>query len=346
MTKIACKPARAAGLVRREILVVIAVLLLAVLLILPYLNQRRIEVRRTLCEARQMRTAQAILRHALHRGHLPGYRNLQAIDARGQRRPASWVFPVLPYLFPLSARVDQPPSNNPDDVLQWLEKNKGLTGPYAQVYEDFGEQGPEASRGGRPKVYVLELVCPANPPEDAASQPGWNSFVVNTGMSDAQASSEFPADWPSNGVFTDQFSETGLLADPTTLEFIAAHDGLNDTILLSENVDSGLWTDESESKVGFVWVAGFVNGQPDPGDKLRRINDQIGHGDGSIRFARPSSYHPGGVNAAMCNGSTRFLDERIDYVVYVQLMTTDRHNVRYPGTDKPVEAPYRLERPK
>ncbi|MGI9469418.1 MAG: DUF1559 domain-containing protein, partial [Rubripirellula sp.] len=38
-------------------------------------------------------------------------------------------------------------------------------------------------------------------------------------------------------------------------------------------------------------------------------------------LARPSSAHRTGVNAAFADGSTRFIDENIDYRVYQALMT-------------------------
>jgi type II secretory pathway pseudopilin PulG len=40
-------------------------------------------------------------------------------------------------------------------------------------------------------------------------------------------------------------------------------------------------------------------------------------------YARPSSYHPGGVNAAFCGGEILFLREDLDYKVYKQLMTSE-----------------------
>jgi prepilin-type N-terminal cleavage/methylation domain-containing protein len=40
-------------------------------------------------------------------------------------------------------------------------------------------------------------------------------------------------------------------------------------------------------------------------------------------YARPSSFHPGGVNASFCGGEILFLREDIDYNVYKQLMTSD-----------------------
>jgi prepilin-type processing-associated H-X9-DG protein len=40
-------------------------------------------------------------------------------------------------------------------------------------------------------------------------------------------------------------------------------------------------------------------------------------------YARPSSFHPGGVNMAFCDGHVRFLSDKIRYGVYQALMTPD-----------------------
>ena len=40
--------------------------------------------------------------------------------------------------------------------------------------------------------------------------------------------------------------------------------------------------------------------------------------------AFPSSHHPGGVNVAFVAGNVKLLSERIDPLVYAQLMTTNR----------------------
>ncbi len=48
---------------------------------------------------------------------------------------------------------------------------------------------------------------------------------------------------------------------------------------------------------------------------------------GGLTAARPSSHHPGGVNAMFCGGNARFLADDIDYRVYTQLMTPNGADV-------------------
>lgn len=49
-----------------------------------------------------------------------------------------------------------------------------------------------------------------------------------------------------------------------------------------------------------------------------------------VRKARPSSYHPGGVNAAFAGGRVMFLRENIDYITYIALMTPNDNRSETP----------------
>lgn len=62
---------------------------------------------------------------------------------------------------------------------------------------------------------------------------------------------------------------------------------------------------------------------------------------GNVAFARPASFHQGGVVAAFADGHTTFLSQDIDYVVYCQLMTPNGADAMFPGTAEPVPAVYR-----
>ena len=68
-------------------------------------------------------------------------------------------------------------------------------------------------------------------------------------------------------------------------------------------------------------------------DKFSRINTGRDAGDRpqDIRYARPSSRHPGGVVASFCDGHQQFLSEDIEYVVYQHLMTPDSAKAGVPG---------------
>ncbi len=322
---------RLAGRTRRDVIVVIFVVGMLLLVVIPLLLRQRTRSRRELCQQRQLAVTKAILHYESDRQRFPGYRNLQASDIDGNQQPTGWVFPILPYLHP-PGLGDLPAKGPLPDARP----------PYEGVLKKHGPEGASSARGRRPNVYIQEVVCPDAPPSDPEKTPNWSNWVVNTGMPDAEPADGTPPDWQANGLFLDLF-KNGEKGDgnSTTVAFVGQHGGPQATLLFSENVDSGLWTDHGEAQVGFVWVPGFVEGVPDPGDQVLRINQSIGVGDGSMKFARPSSYHGAGVNVAYVSGRLQFLNQDIDYLVFTRLMMVDSDGAKLPGTDTPVPPPYR-----
>ncbi|MCG8586665.1 MAG: DUF1559 domain-containing protein [Pirellulales bacterium] len=75
-----------------------------------------------------------------------------------------------------------------------------------------------------------------------------------------------------------------------------------------------------------IECVGALEGNEEPSDESDEIWLQINddkHYDGGadLAHARPSSFHKGGVNIAMCDGRVLFVRQTIDYHVYRQLMT-------------------------
>jgi hypothetical protein len=338
------------GLMRRDVIIAIVLMGLLGCLLLPWLLRQQATSKRLICERRQGSMGSAIREFEATVGHFPAYRNVQAIDADGQEQWTGWVFPLLPYLRPPREDSRQAgPRRSADEPTDGDggaadAEPQPLPAPlYVDLYAQYGPDGPDATRGKKPTRYLFELVCPADPPPDPAATPNWSDWVANTAMPDALPSPDFPADWPANGVCFDLVTPGGVgTPGMVTAAFIEAHDGLDNTLLLTENVDSGTWTDHHEFQVGFVWIAELQGGVPDPGDALLRINQRTGRGDGSLRFARPSSHHVGGVNVVFASGASQFLSEQIDYLVFARLMMSDSRDVKIPGSDSPVPKPYRL----
>lgn len=332
-------PKRKSGLTRSELVAIVAMITLGFALLVPFIHQQKVQSQRNFCELRQIHTAFAVLHQASQAGQFPGYKNLRAIDADGRRQPTSWVFPALPYLFPSNVQIIFDAESGKYEVA-------GLdqipAGPYTEVQMKYGPDASLQTRGTAPEIFIKELVCPADRPPGSARVLARTSFVVNTGQPDVLATDDIPADWLANGMFTDQFTATGPRAKSHSIDSLNDQDGSDYTLLLSENIDAGRWTDTDEAQVGFVWVAGFVDNEPAPGRAVHRINQQIGLGDGSIRFARPSSYHPGGVNAVFCSGRTTFLNDEIEYLVFAQMLSSDDSAVMLPGSNEFALEPYRV----
>jgi prepilin-type processing-associated H-X9-DG protein len=155
-----------------------------------------------------------------------------------------------------------------------------------------------------PRVVLDIFKCPSNPP--ASRTTPQLSFVANAGASSAVAQS------PANGVFLDR--SAGASAPALSLTNIA--DGESNTIMYSENVQATEWHLAQKNDITFVWHPTTT-----PSDEMR-INRGIAS-PLTENTARPSSRHAGGVNAAYCDDRVEFLSERIDYKVYMQLMTSN-----------------------
>ncbi len=157
--------------------------------------------------------------------------------------------------------------------------------------------------------YMPVFVCTSDPSRMEDQSLPWLSFVVNCGL---------PGD-KDDTVATGVFHNHNVDAKPVTvsLDYIAQHDGSQDTLLLSENLQAGLWTDTDEANVGMVWWRDL--------DECSRINrcTDVGPRPQDIKYARPSSPHGGVLVVLFCDGHAQQLLDKIDYKVYQQLMAPD-----------------------
>lgn len=327
-----------AGLTRAELVTTVVILALFAGLLLPWILQRRGVSQRQFCESRQMIVAKGIFLSSVESPRFPGYRELQASGIPEAAVETSWVFPVLPYIHPAGSEIgDELKTRSVGELAEDKDPVRFRDGPYRGLYLDFGEQGNRA--GSRIPDYLPELVCPDSGKSPSESQPQPISFVANCGMPDVR-DGDGPLDHLPNGVFFDQIAGSQTM----TMDFLFEHDGLENTLLISENLNAGQTFEPTEPQVGLIWINSYVDGVAtrDPA-RLLGINE-FSSLDDSYRTARPSSYHPGGVNVAFADGSTLFLSERIDYLAYVQYLTSDGFGVRIAGTDEPALDPYRLTR--
>lgn len=333
-----------------EVLVVVSIIGAIAALLMPAVMGAREAARRTECANNQRNLALAMINYEETNKKYPGYRNLQAFDAMGKPQPTGWVFLILPFF---------------EETV---------------VYDQHGPRGPDSDRGTKPNLAVGMVRCPSDATLSAerALSEAVNSYVVNSGQPDAEQTELMPGDWPANGIFQNRFpfdlNGNTVRRSEVTSQFIASGDGLTKTIMLSENADSCCWTDDPESDVGFVWEPTLVNGNPAP-LTLKRINEDTGGktnmmlagkpfvmpigmlcpgcggggtggnrptGPGTpIQYARPSSYHSGGVVAAFADGRVQFLRETMSYSVYAALMTPKGDAAQIAGTTKAVDRAYR-----
>ncbi|UUO08362.1 DUF1559 domain-containing protein [Blastopirellula sp. J2-11] len=298
---------RAFGL--KEIIIVIALLGVVFLMAAPLLLNSRESARRNTCLFRQKLLADALIAYDEDLRELPGYANL--LDAAVEPPiDTGWLFPALPYL---QSRIYPTPGEMPPP-------------PYLEEFQAYSADGELA--GQVPDFTVYEAICPDDAPdEDPEQWGGVSSFVVNSGMPDVPPSGEIPADWAANGIFQNRLHQKkGVAFEQFTLQQISELDGLEMTLLLGENVDAGSWTSSTEADVSFLWS--------NDADAILGINQQTGQGDGSARFSRLSSYHPGGVNLMFGSGAGKFVNERVDAILFAQMQATDDAQAKVAGSDQ------------
>jgi prepilin-type N-terminal cleavage/methylation domain-containing protein len=287
-----------------EMLVVIAIIGILMALILPAVMAARERARQLECLNRLANIGKATHTFDAARLNLPPLREFPKQpfvlpdhwdDAAAERNYTNWVHALLPYL-------EQ--NNAADEIQTRVQANPADPNIAAMKYtfkiftcgSDFGGSTEGhfsyAANGGRPN----------------ASDPGTaNSY-----------------DWQANGVFDDRLKGRldQHLTFKTTLGDI--RDGLTNTIAFAENIDLGTWNScGQEWEVALLWQPQFP---PTIG-----LNRGQGKGLLTTDHARPSSRHHVGFNVAMCDGSSRFMSDSIDYRVYALLMTSHGAKARTPG---------------
>lgn len=321
-------------------------------LVVPYINEQREGSRRAVCMNNLHSLGMAVGDYEMEHKTYPGFRDglkvEQLIDVGGISTdvvPVHWVIKVLPY-------------------MERADLHRRWEGVSAVDISADGRVTYKFSEGGSGSGYLESLVCPNDEGALAAKAQGRPiSYVANSGLQDVAATKDHPADWPDNGVFVSRWEiPQGADAEPLLMasnnaDGVSRSDGVSLTFLLGENLGAGNYDDVmlnvggpgslqrpvSEQWSCFVWQPhhplptnlsqAHINGKPaigaNPSPNLAA----------DISYARPSSNHPGGAIFIYCDMHTRFVSEKIDYLVFTMLMTSNGIQVRTPGTGKPLENP-------
>jgi len=157
----------------------------------------------------------------------------------------------------------------------------------------------------------------------------------------------------AGGVFVRELPDS---RDHVWLDDIANGDGAAHTLMLSENLQAGSWWNTSANQIGFgvcvpVGTSGTDHYAPLQLDFSSTITKELStYSVESARESttgietlatterslinrnrdnmpgtapRPSSNHVEGVNGLFCDGSGRFISEKIDKSIYLKLLTSD-----------------------
>jgi prepilin-type N-terminal cleavage/methylation domain-containing protein/prepilin-type processing-associated H-X9-DG protein len=315
-----------------ELLVVIAIIGILLAMLMPAVQMARESARRANCSNNQHQLSLAMLNFESANRKYPGY-----VNYRGQFNPKE---------------NDEPTSDLDVSwvavLLSYLERND-----LAKRWENDGIEWAQ-----KPTTHLATLVCPSDP---GVERTGQLAYAVNCGLLDArhESNSQSEPDWNydveeheeidrATGVFYnhgryrppkppvssawDYRPNTPEYHVETSSAYLNVHDGTTNTLMLAENLQTTGWAKprpESGNQTAswrYEWYLGIVWQPHDMGD-VESIPDQdrLNHvktaAEGSL--SRPSSNHPGGVNASFCDGRQQFISETIDYLVYQHIMTPD-----------------------
>jgi prepilin-type processing-associated H-X9-DG protein len=317
-----------------NLLVAVGVLLFLFALLTPALPVARETPRANTCRNNLTNLVKSLINYESTHRRYPDYQQVM-ITRSGHAMQMNWLAEIM-------RQLDRP------DIDNTLRSFKPPTPiPLDSATRDSLAMNPfTVGAGPDPPLrasFLEILLCLAS---DLPKSPPVTNYIINTGRLDNPTglADGFPVDYPDNGVFqTSQILQTpsgfyrlGALGQSMSSDFIQRHDGLSTTLMLSERIDAGLWTDIDELKLGFVWQPAVDPLPTAPRDyTMCRPNGKplLAPANADSRWSRPSSHHPGGFNVAFAGGNVRFIDEQIDYHVWILLMTSNGAGAREPGTD-------------
>jgi len=324
------KQPKQGGFTLMELVVSIVVICLLIALTMPAVLQSKHSSKKLYCLNRMRNLGLAIVNYSSgSNAYLPLLVDPNLVENQGSTTvndDMSWCVALLPFL----------------DAYQFRQRWDLM------AYVASGE--PSAAQSAAKKDLDLlqttrfpVFVCPDDPYN---VEPGALSYCVNIGYvtshyntaadtfhrvdsadggfdSDTSVDTDVPVKFAS-GVFWRPHSSR------MSLDYIAAADGLTQTLMMSENMQAGEWHSTSTGELGFgidmegVLTSASLKLPADFDLKTARSDSSINLNRYAAKGQawRPSSNHPSGsVNVIMCDGSARSLVPKMDARIYARLLT-------------------------
>jgi type II secretory pathway pseudopilin PulG len=281
-------------------LVVIAIIGMLVALLIPAVNMARETARFNTCSNNARQLALGFIQFDTSNRRLPGYVNRTGMGSKPEKY-GNWTVMLLPYL------------------------------EQRQAFESYSDNTPAADVR---MPHIESLNCPSNPPE------GSNPTLVyraNAGKKDPDDLSLYNGvltnSVPTNNVrLNDKTENVPKYGTRSSLSYVSSADGASRTLLLSEDLRfaENWWkpmplaqTPDWEIDSCILWSS---EAEPNA-DQILGVNEDrefTGYESATskLKWARPSSNHPGKVVAAFCDGSMRSVGDNMDPLIYKRIMTT------------------------
>lgn len=333
-----------------ELLVVIAIIGVLISLLVPAVQKVREAASRIECANNLKQIGIAI--HSYYESHkrFPvGKGHSYTSTVPGAKVYARWSVhsQILPFL-------EQQPLYNSID-FNFPPETPGMGSTLINFMPAY--QNPNRENAAACRTAVKGFLCPSDPAQPPADWPGQNNYYASQGLSflcdlsEAQPSTLVPNANP-DGVFyylsdvgfnklTDGSSQTAMFSEKKR-GMGSPHPDLDMFIMPNQTTLNGTFqtctslnpatTPPLTSKQGFSWVMGEMccttyNHVSPPNTRTCAAPNFPGNMSNMAMQVPPSSYHTGGVNLLMCDGSVHFIVNSIDLTTWRGLGTRGGNEV-------------------
>ena len=278
---------RPRGFTLIELLVVIAIIAVLIALLLPAVQQARESARRHQCQNNLMQLGLALHEyHLSHRAFPPGSVNLTGPIDNGQSGyKHGWIVQLLPFMDEMN-------------LYKAIDPNRGI---YEQTQIDFTRMSPDGLR------------CPSSP-------------MISVESTSSYAGCHHEVEAPINS------DDNGMLFLNSSVRLSDVADGQQYTLFASEIRDTGQWpvgsrmslrntgtridTSTETTKLRKPGITLPVDPESLPDDSEVAAPDSP---DPRTSVGGFGSYHTGGANFLLVDGSVRFIGSSIDTGLYQNL---------------------------